>query len=117
LANSPTARLAAELANTWQRFRSHSADRMSETIQSASTQIGPWISTVADSVGKTISAIYRHAVPPNWTNDETTPSVAVALDLEEGVPLAWVPGHDTVRMLLAIPARPDCSSPTCARSS
>lgn len=114
LANSPAARLAAELADTWQRFQSHTADRMTEaiqSIQSASKQIWPWISTVADSVGKTIGTIYRQAAPPNWTNGDATPLVsytaAVALALEEGIPLAWVPDHDTVRMLLAVPAGTD----------
>jgi len=114
LVNSPAAGLAAELAATWQRFQGHTADRMNETfeaIQSASKQIRPWISKVADSVGKTIDTVYRRAAPPNWTNGDTTPLVsytaAVALALEEGIPLAWVPDYDTVRMLLAVPAGPN----------
>lgn len=114
LANSPAARLAAELSDTWRRIQSHTTDRINDTfqaVQSINKQIGPWITKVANTVGKTIEAVYRQAAPPNWTSDDTTSSVsytaAVALALEEGIPLAWVPDHDTVRMLLAVPAGPD----------
>ncbi|HJQ46910.1 MAG TPA: hypothetical protein VJ870_11395 [Amycolatopsis sp.] len=113
-ANSPAARLAAELADTWQRFQDHTAVRLSETIQSihsASRQVWPWVSKAAESVGKTISAIYRQAAPRNWTNGDSTPSVsynaAAALALEEGIPLAWVPDYETIRLLLAVPTGPD----------
>jgi hypothetical protein len=62
LEKSPAAHLAAELADTWQRFQNQAANQMSETIQaiqSTSTEIWPWISKVAETAGKTLHAVYR----------------------------------------------------------
>jgi hypothetical protein len=116
-ADSPVARVAVELARlaqAWQPVQNQTADRIIETIrviQSACRQIWPWVSTAAEVIGKALLAMYRYAAPPNWSDGGQGSLVdytmAVALALEEGIPLAWVPDHDTVLMLLAVPAGPD----------
>lgn len=110
LANSPALRAAAEAAAIWHRYAELGAEiakQAMDAIRPAVGQIWPGIVKAAAAAGKTLVQIYRAAAPPNWTADESAPLLsypdAVNLALEEGIPLAWVPDPETVRLLMAIP--------------
>jgi hypothetical protein len=103
-------RAAAEAAATWQRYQelgAGTASQAADAIRSAVGQIWPGIVKVANAAGQALGQIYRAAAPPNWVTGESAPLLhyadAVKLALEEGIPLAWVPDPETVRLLMAVP--------------
>lgn len=105
---SPALRMLREAAmSSYARLQAFS-DEMLDTsgILAATAKIQPWISKTAESAVRMLDRMHRTAAPPNWAADETSPlpsyPEAVTLALEEGIPVAWVPDHDTFHMLMTV---------------
>jgi hypothetical protein len=110
LAGSPALRAAAEAAVTWLRCQALGAaitSQAASAIRAMVGQIRPGIAKITNAIGQALVQMYRASAPPNWIIDGSTPLLhypdAVKLALEEGIPLAWVPDPETVRLLMAVP--------------
>lgn len=119
VADSPGFRAAHALAGSWQRVMDQHAAQFTaatQAIQAMIKQIPPWAIKVAEAFGAKLEEVYRAAAPPNWPVGHSMPWVdyttAVTLSFKEGIPLAWAPDPETVRLLLAVPAGPGRSA-TC----
>ncbi|MEU0793929.1 hypothetical protein ABZ342_28005 [Amycolatopsis sp. NPDC005961] len=78
--------------------------QLADSIGRAIDGFWPWVERTARASGKRVDELNRRAAPPNWVADgkaEVDYFAAVRLSLEQGVPLAWVPDPETVKLLLA----------------
>ncbi|MEU0513373.1 hypothetical protein [Amycolatopsis sp. NPDC006125] len=114
MATSPAIRTAKELLNTWQRIQPQDVSLLSDSIRAlhANNRTAmSWLGKAAQTLQIATRALLRDAAPPNWQFDDASRldccKAALALSLEEGIPLAWVPDPHTVQLLLDVPAGPD----------
>jgi hypothetical protein len=110
LANSPALRFAAQNAATWQKNAELGIElvkQAADAIKSVVDQAWPGIVKAVSIASEALSQIYRGAAPPNWSTDESASLQrhldAVKLAQEEGIPMAWVPDPETVRLLTCVP--------------
>lgn len=78
--------------------------QLADSIGRAIDGFWPWVERTARASGKRVDELHRRAAPPNWVSDgkaDVDYFAAVRLSLAQGVPLAWVPDPETVKLLLA----------------
>lgn len=77
--------------------------QLADSIGRAIDGFWPWVERTARASGKRVDELHRRAAPPNWVSDgkaDVDYFAAVRLSLAHGVPLAWVPDPETVKLLL-----------------
>ncbi|MEU5263940.1 hypothetical protein [Amycolatopsis sp. NPDC021455] len=78
--------------------------QLADSIGHAIDGFWPWVERTARASGKRVDELHRRAAPPNWVSEgkaDVDYFAAVRFSLAQGVPLAWVPDPETVKLLLA----------------
>jgi hypothetical protein len=79
-------------------------------VQMQQTTLGPFLAALEqqrkqwDSLFETVRRISKWLYPENWEGvDRPTTDVIELIVVDEGIPLAWVPGTDTLQAILGAP--------------